>query len=72
MHEDFQCLNAVLPLLTKYRGSGRIHAVIQEEFASEQTLLDGWKPLPALAPLRAAGITATGRRVRRQAAAADW
>ena len=43
MHEDFQCLNAVLPLLTEYRGSGRIHAVVQEEFASEQTLrLDGW------------------------------
>lgn len=43
MHEDFQCLNAVLPLLTEYRGSGKIHAVVQEEFASEQTLrLDGW------------------------------
>ena len=56
MHEDFQCLNAVLPLLTKYRGSGRIHAVIQEEFASEQTLhLDGWEAIARFGPFARGG-----------------
>ncbi len=44
MHENFRVLNAVWPLLTKYRGTGKIHAVIQEEFMTEQKLfLNGWQ-----------------------------
>lgn len=44
MHENFQMLNAIWPLLIKYRGSEKVKAIIQEEFAGEQCLeLDGWR-----------------------------
>lgn len=44
MHENFRCLNAIWPLLVKYRETGKIHAVIQEEYMTEQKLfLDGWQ-----------------------------
>lgn len=43
MHENFQALRAAAPLLTKFRGTGKIHAIIQEEFAAEQSIqADGW------------------------------
>ena len=43
LHENFKALGAIWPLLVKYRGTGKIHAVIQEEFMNEETLfLDGW------------------------------
>lgn len=46
MAEDFQCLRAVEPLLLSLRGSGRIQAAIQEEFAAEQQMhFDGWEVL---------------------------
>lgn len=44
MHENFQCLKAIAPLLNQYRGTGKIHAIIQEEFAGDTTLhVDGWQ-----------------------------
>ncbi len=46
MAENFQCLRAVEPLLYSLRGSGKIAAAIQEEFADEQQLhFDGWDVL---------------------------
>lgn len=43
MAENFQCINGILPLLLKYRGTGKIHAVVQEELANDQRLsFDGW------------------------------
>jgi len=35
---SFQAVAAALPLLLKYRNTGRIHAVVQEEFMSSQLL----------------------------------
>ncbi|MBR4865576.1 MAG: DUF5597 domain-containing protein, partial [Clostridia bacterium] len=44
MHENFQCMNAIAPLLAKYRGTDKIHAVIQEEFAMDAKIYaDGWQ-----------------------------
>lgn len=44
MHENFQALKAIAPLLNKYRGTGKIHAITQEEFAGEQSIqADGWQ-----------------------------
>jgi len=41
--ESFQSLAAAVPLLLKYQGSGRIHAVVQEEFLAGQWLdLEGY------------------------------
>lgn len=34
--ESFRCLNQVLPLLQKFRGTGRIHAVVQEDHQASQ------------------------------------
>jgi hypothetical protein len=52
MHENFQCLNAVIPLLLKYRGTDKIHAVIQEEFSGEQKLFfDDWKGVARFGPI---------------------
>ncbi len=43
-YENFQFLTALAPLLLKYRDSGKIHAVCQEEFARNQLLFfDGWR-----------------------------
>jgi len=35
---SFKALSSVLPLITKYHATGRIHSVIQEEYMSEQRL----------------------------------
>jgi hypothetical protein len=41
--DTVRCIAAVIPLLLKYQGTGKIHAVIQEEFMSQQWLnLDGY------------------------------
>lgn len=46
MRENFQALNAVWPLLVKERDTGRIHAVMQEEFQDEQRMFfDGVRAL---------------------------
>ncbi|MCI8407137.1 MAG: DUF5597 domain-containing protein [Oscillospiraceae bacterium] len=51
MAENFQCLRAVEPLLLSLRGSGRIQAAIQEEFAAEQQLhFDGWDLVARFGP----------------------
>jgi hypothetical protein len=40
--DTVRCIASVIPLLLKYQGTGKIHAVIQEEFMSQQWLnLDG-------------------------------
>jgi hypothetical protein len=41
--DTVRCIASVIPLLLKYQGTGKIHAVIQEEFMSQQWLnLDGY------------------------------
>jgi hypothetical protein len=41
--DSFRCLSAVIPLLLKYQGTGKIHAVVQEENMPSQRLdLDGY------------------------------
>ena len=41
--DTIRCVAAVVPLLLKYQGTGRIHAVIQEEYMSQHWLnLDGY------------------------------
>jgi len=41
--DAFRCLAAAVPLLLRYQGTGKIHAVVQEENAQSQRLpLDGW------------------------------
>lgn len=41
--DSFRCVAAIAPLLLKYRGTGKIHAVVQEENLHEQRLdLDGY------------------------------
>jgi hypothetical protein len=41
--DSFRCLAAATPLLLKYQGTGRVHAVVQEEGLSSLRLsLDGW------------------------------
>ncbi len=36
--ESFQCVAAVVPLLIRYQGTGRVHAITQQEFMTEQYL----------------------------------
>ena len=56
MKENFQCLSAVWPLLLRERGSGRIQAVEEEEFASEQRLFfDGVRILIRFGPFARGG-----------------
>lgn len=44
--DNYQALSAVLPLLTRLRGTGKIHAVVQEEFMHVQRLrLDGYQAI---------------------------
>jgi hypothetical protein len=44
--QSFQALEAVLPLLPRYQGTGCIHAIVQEENATEQFVaLDGYDAL---------------------------
>ena len=46
MKEDFQCLQAVWPLLVRERGSGRIQAVEEQEWStSQQLFFDGIRML---------------------------
>src|SRR5208283_5949108 len=41
--DTVRAIASVVPLLLKYQGTGKIHAVIQEEFMSQQWLnLDGY------------------------------
>jgi hypothetical protein len=41
--DSFRCVSAVLPLLLRYQGTGRVHAIIQEENLGVQRLeLEGW------------------------------
>jgi len=41
--DSFRCVSAVIPLLLKYQGTGKIHAVVQEENMESQELdLDGY------------------------------
>src|SRR5208283_2883526 len=41
--DTIRCIAAVTPLLLEYQGTGKIHAVIQEEYMSQQWLnLDGY------------------------------
>lgn len=41
--DSFRCASAAIPLLLDYQGTGRIHAIVQEENLSAQTLsLTGW------------------------------
>ena len=43
MVDSFRCVAAVIPLLLRYQGTGKIHAVIQEELMDAQLLdLDGY------------------------------
>jgi hypothetical protein len=40
---SIRCVSAVLPLLLRYQGTGRVHAIIQEENLGAQRLeLEGW------------------------------
>ncbi|MGI6368926.1 MAG: DUF5597 domain-containing protein [Anaerolineae bacterium] len=41
--ESFRAVSEAIPLLLRYQGSGRVHAIVQEENQGEQYLdLDGW------------------------------
>ena len=41
--DSFRCVSAALPLLLRYQGTGRVHAIIQEENLGAQRLeLEGW------------------------------
>ena len=41
--DSIQCVSAVIPLLLKYQGTGKIHAVAQDEYMKSQDLnLDGY------------------------------
>ena len=41
--DSFRCVAAIAPVLLKYRGTGRVHAVVQEENLRDQRLdLDGY------------------------------
>jgi hypothetical protein len=41
--DSFRCLAAAAPLLLKYQGTGRVHAVVQDEDLGAQTLsLESW------------------------------
>lgn len=41
--DSMKAIMGVAPLVVKYRGTGRVHAIVQREFASEQYLrLDAW------------------------------
>jgi len=35
--ESFRCVMSMLPLLQKYRGTGRIHAVVEEDYQANQS-----------------------------------
>lgn len=51
MKEDFQCLNAVWPLLIRERDNGRIQAVEQQEFStSQQLFFDGIRIMARFGP----------------------
>jgi hypothetical protein len=40
---SFRCAAAAIPLLLKYQGTGRVHAIVQEEAMDHQRLpLEGW------------------------------
>jgi len=44
--DNIQCISAVIPLLLKYQGTGKIHAVIQEEYMEAKGIdLDGYMGL---------------------------
>ena len=44
--DSIQCVSAVIPLLLKYQGTGKIHAVAQDEYMKSQDLnLDGYTGL---------------------------
>jgi len=44
--DSFRCTAAAIPLILQYQGTGRVHAVIQEENMAEQTLdLEGYHGL---------------------------
>jgi len=36
--DSFRCASAAIPLLLRYQGTGRVHAVVQEEFMASQRL----------------------------------
>jgi hypothetical protein len=41
--DSFRCAASVLPLLLTYQGTGKVHAIVQEEnMGSQQVPLDGW------------------------------
>jgi hypothetical protein len=59
--ENFQCVSSAIPLLLKYQGTGKIHAIIQEYKLSAQHMeFSGWE-----------GIADFGERTTRPAGS-DW
>ena len=41
--ENFRCVSSAIPLLLKYQGTGKVHAIIQEYKQSAQYMdFDGW------------------------------
>jgi len=41
--DSFRCVSAAIPLLLRHQGTGRVHAIIQEENLGAQRLeLEGW------------------------------
>ncbi len=66
--DSFAAVRAIQPLLPTYQGTGRIHAIVQEEGASMQYLeLDGYKALVRFGvswygrPIPTGGTSETGR-----------
>ena len=79
--DSFRCLAAAIPLLLKYQGTGRVHAVVQEEnLVAQRLALDGWlglvefgagpgRAFPGTGATCAKPLAGAGRRPR---AAAGW
>jgi hypothetical protein len=59
--ENFRCVSSAIPLLLKYQGTGRVHAIIQEYKQAAQYIdMDGWM-----------GIAEWGERTTRPQGS-DW
>jgi hypothetical protein len=59
--ENFRCVSSAIPLILKYQGTGKMHAVLQEyKQASQYIDLDGW-----------AGVAEWGERTMRPQGS-DW
>jgi hypothetical protein len=66
--DSFAAIRAILPLIPAYQGTGRMHAIVQEEGALMQYIeLDGYKALVQFGvswygrPIPAGGASETGR-----------